>query len=136
LCPTFLVRCERDSFKSDLKYSERYLGTYDAKRTWLGIAYPMEIVMKKIFIATAALSLMCGSAFAQSTGPAAQGDNMTKPGMTNGSMEKGSMDKGGTTGMNNDGMKKEGMANGGMKKDMSKDGSPSDDTMKKNGKSN
>jgi hypothetical protein len=63
--------------------------------------------MKKILIATAALSLMCGSAFAQtSTGPGAQGDNMTKPGMNNGSMEKGkkgSMTKG-TTGMNN-GMK-------------------------------
>ena len=45
--------------------------------------------MKKILIATA-LTLMCGSAFAQgSTGPAAQQDNMTKPGMTNGSTEKG-----------------------------------------------
>jgi len=89
--------------------------------------------MKKIFIATTALSLMCGSAFAQSTGPAAQGDNMTKPGMTNGSMEKGSMDKG-TTGMNNDGMKKDGMSGGAMKKsgDMSKDGSSNADTMKKN----
>jgi len=60
--------------------------------------------MKKILIATTALTLMCGSAFAQgTTGPAAQQDNMTKPGMTNGSMEKGSMEKGsmdkGTTGM-------------------------------------
>jgi pentapeptide MXKDX repeat protein len=59
--------------------------------------------MKKILIATTALTLMCGSAFAQgTTGPAAQQDNMTKPGMTNGSMEKGSMEKGsmdkGTTG--------------------------------------
>lgn len=64
--------------------------------------------MKKLVIATAALTLMCGSAFAQSTGPAAQGDNMQKPGMNKGSMEKGSMKKGpmnsGTTGMNN-GMK-------------------------------
>lgn len=91
--------------------------------------------MKKILIVTAALTLMCGSAFAQTTGPAAQGDNMNKPGMTNRSMEKGSMDKGATTGMNNDRMKKDGMSNG-MKKDMSKDGSPSDDTMKKTGKSN
>jgi pentapeptide MXKDX repeat protein len=93
--------------------------------------------MKKILIATA-LTLMCGSAFAQgTTGPAAQQDNMTKPGMANDSMKKDSMDKGsmdkGTTGMNNDRMKKDGMANGGMKKDMSKDGSPSDDTMKKKG---
>jgi pentapeptide MXKDX repeat protein len=64
--------------------------------------------MKKILIATAALTLMCGSAFAQSTGPGAQGDNMNKPGMNNGSMQKGSMEKGsmtkGTTGMSN-GMK-------------------------------
>jgi pentapeptide MXKDX repeat protein len=69
--------------------------------------------MKKILIATTALTLMCGSAFAQNTGPAAQQDNMTKPGANNGTMEKGSMDKGstnkGTTGMNNEGMKKDGM---------------------------
>jgi pentapeptide MXKDX repeat protein len=90
--------------------------------------------MKKLLIATA-LTLMCGSAFAQgTTGPAAQQDNMTKPGMTNEStsMDKGSMNKG-TTGMSNDGMKKDGMAGGGMKKDMSKDGSPSGDTTKKKG---
>ncbi len=96
--------------------------------------------MKKILIATA-LTLMCGSAFAQGTGPAAQPDNMTKPGMTNGgstdsSMDKGSMTSGSTTGMSNDGMKKDGMASGGMKKDMSKDGSPSADTMRKDGKPN
>jgi pentapeptide MXKDX repeat protein len=95
--------------------------------------------MKKILIATA-LTLMCGSAFAQSTGPAAQQDNMTKPGMTNGStdssMNKGSMSDGSTTGMSNEGMKKDGMASDGMKKDMSKDGSPSADTMRKDGKSN
>ena len=64
--------------------------------------------MKKILIATTALALMCGSAFAQGTGPSTQGDTMTKPGMNNDSMKKGSMDKGsmtkGTTGMNN-GMK-------------------------------
>jgi pentapeptide MXKDX repeat protein len=59
--------------------------------------------MKKILIATTALTLMCGSAFGQgTTGPATQQDNMTKPGMTNGSMEKDSMKKGsmdkGTTG--------------------------------------
>jgi pentapeptide MXKDX repeat protein len=65
--------------------------------------------MKKILIATAALTLMCGSAFAQGTGPSGQQDNMTKPGMTNGTMEKGSMEKGsmnkGTTGMSGNGMK-------------------------------
>jgi hypothetical protein len=66
--------------------------------------------MKKFLIATTALTLMCGSAFAQNTGPAPQQDNMTKPGMTNNSTEKrGSMEKGtsvgaGTsTGMNSTG---------------------------------
>jgi pentapeptide MXKDX repeat protein len=83
--------------------------------------------MKKFFIATTALTLMCGSAFAQNTGPAPQQDNMTKPGQMNNSsdkaaMEKGSMDRG-TTGMNNDGMKKEGMSKDEMKNDsMTKDG--------------
>jgi pentapeptide MXKDX repeat protein len=86
--------------------------------------------MKKFLIASATLALMCGSAFAQgSTGPAAQQDNMTKPGMTNGSMEKGSTDKG-TTGMSGDEKK------GSMNKDMSKDGSSSGDTMKKKGAPN
>ena len=87
--------------------------------------------MKKFLIATAALTLMCGSAFAQgSTGPAAQQDNMTKPGMTNDStMNKGSMEKGSTTGMSNDGMKKDGMS-GGMKKDMSKEGGQGTDKKK------
>jgi pentapeptide MXKDX repeat protein len=81
----------------------------------------LEIVMKKIIIATTALALMCGSAFAQgATGPAAQQDNMTKPGMTGstekGAMNKGSMNNGTTTGMNN------GMAKGGMKPDASGQG--------------
>jgi pentapeptide MXKDX repeat protein len=61
--------------------------------------------MKKILIAATVLTLMCGSAFAQGTGPSTQGDTMTKPGMNNDSMKKGAMDKGsttkGTTGMNN-----------------------------------
>jgi hypothetical protein len=69
---------------------------------------PEETSMKKILIATTTLTLMCGSAFAQgTTGPAAQQNNMTKPGMSNGSMEKGSMKKGsmngGTTGMSSSG---------------------------------
>ena len=75
-----------------------------------------EMTMKKFLVATAALALMCGSAFAQNTGPAPQQDNMTKPGQmnnsTSGSMEKGSMEKG-TTGMNNEEMKKEGMSKNG-----------------------
>jgi pentapeptide MXKDX repeat protein len=80
--------------------------------------------MKKILIATAALTLMCGSSFAQNTGPAPQQDNMTKPGQMNStdSMEKGSMDKG-TTGMNNEDMKKDRMSKDHMKNEsMSKDG--------------
>jgi pentapeptide MXKDX repeat protein len=61
--------------------------------------------MRKIILATA-LTLMCGSAFAQSsTGPAAQGDNMTKPGMTNSSTDKGSMSNTTGSSMSKDGMK-------------------------------
>lgn len=52
--------------------------------------------MKKIILATAALSLMCGSAFAQNTGPAPQTDNMQKPGMHN--TDKGARHNGTTTG--------------------------------------
>jgi hypothetical protein len=69
--------------------------------------------------------------------PSAQQDNMTKPGMngsSDSSMKKGSRNNG-ATGMS-DGMKADDMASGGMKKDMSKDGSPSADTMRKDGKSN
>lgn len=75
--------------------------------------------MKKL-IAVAVLTLMCGPAFAQNTGPQPQTDKMQKPGMNN--MDKGSMDKGsndgmrqGTTGMND---------KGNPKKEMTKDGSP------------
>jgi len=48
--------------------------------------------MKKFITA---LTLLCGSAFAQNTGPAPQ-TGMDKPGMTNGAKQNGSMD---TTGM-------------------------------------
>ena len=86
--------------------------------------------MKKIFIATA-MTLMCSAAFAQTgTGPAAQGDNMNKPGMTNGTMDKDTMGKGSmnnTTGMSKDGMAKD------SKKEMSKDGSPNANTTKNDG---
>jgi hypothetical protein len=50
--------------------------------------------MKKLVIVTA-LTLLCGSAFAQNTGPAPQ-TGMEKPGTTNGAKPDGSMD---TTGM-------------------------------------
>jgi hypothetical protein len=82
--------------------------------------------MKKL-IAVATLTLMCGSAFAQNTGPAPQ-TGMEKPGMTKGATEKGAMDTSGTTGMNKNSMSTDGM------KDMSKDGSPAGgkkDDMKK-----
>jgi pentapeptide MXKDX repeat protein len=76
--------------------------------------------MKKLLIATAALSLMCGSAFAQgTTGPAAQQDNMTKPGMAKDNMDKGSMNKT-TTGTDKGGTTKDTMS----KDTMSKDGTP------------
>ena len=73
--------------------------------------------MKKL-IAVTALTLMCGAAFAQNTGPQPQTDTMQKP-MDKGSMDKSSMNDGmnkGTTGMND---------KGNPKKEMSKDGSPS-----------
>lgn len=47
------------------------------------------------FITVTALSLLCGSAFAQNTGPAPQ-TGMEKPGTTDGAKESGAMD---TTGM-------------------------------------
>jgi hypothetical protein len=66
--------------------------------------------MRRIILATA-LTLMCGSAFAQgTTGPAAQGDNMNKPGMTNSTTTT----TGGSMGNNTTGS--------GMSKDMKKDG--------------
>jgi pentapeptide MXKDX repeat protein len=85
---------------------------------------------KAILVATCVVALSAfttAGAFAQSTGPAAQQDNMTKDKMGNDGMKKEGMKKEdmGTTGMNN----------GGMKKDMSKTGSPSADTTKKDGMS-
>ena len=68
--------------------------------------------MKKL-IAVTAFTLMCGSAFAQVTGPAPQ-TGMEKPGMTNGAKENGAMD---TTGMS--------ATKGNIKRD--KDGSPAAD---------
>jgi pentapeptide MXKDX repeat protein len=81
---------------------------------------------KAILVATcvAALSAFTTTgAFAQSTGPAAQQDTMSKDKMGKESAKKEGVE---TTGMSNNAMKKDGM-----KKDMSKDGSPDADTMKK-----
>src|SRR5258707_550481 len=44
----------------------------------------------KALVAVASVSLMCGAAFAQNSGPAPQ-SGMEKPGMTNGAREDGSM---------------------------------------------
>jgi hypothetical protein len=49
----------------------------------------------KTFVTAAAIALLCGSAFAQNTGPAPQ-TGMEKPGTTSGAKADGSMD---TTGM-------------------------------------
>ena len=65
--------------------------------------------MKKL-VAVTAVFLLCGSAFAQNTGPAPQ-TGMEKPGMTNGAKENGAMD---TTGMS--------VTKGNIKRD--KDGAP------------
>jgi hypothetical protein len=58
------------------------------------VSHPKERRMKKLIIVTA-LTLLCGPAFAQNTGPAPQ-TGMEKPGMTKGAKENGAMD---TTGM-------------------------------------
>jgi hypothetical protein len=86
--------------------------------------------MKKILLA-AAVTLLCGSAFAQTgTGSAAQSDETSKPGVTNGTMHNGStgkssMNKGsGTT----TGMGQNGKSSKHTKKDMSKEGSPTTTT--------
>ena len=68
----------------------------------------------KTFVAVAAFTLMCGSSFAQNTGPAPQ-TGMEKPGMTNGAKENGAMD---TTGMST--------TKGNIKRE--KDGSPATGT--------
>jgi hypothetical protein len=72
--------------------------------------------MKKL-ITVAALTLLCGWAFAQNTGPAPQ-TGMEKPGTTNGAKPDGSMD---TTGMS--------ATKGNIKRD--KDGAPAPKAEKK-----
>ena len=72
--------------------------------------------MKKLITITA-LTLLCGSAFAQNTGPAPQ-TGMEKPGMTNGATPDGKMD---TSGMST--------AKGNIKRD--KDGAPAGKDEKK-----
>jgi hypothetical protein len=53
----------------------------------------------KTIVLAGAFALSSTLAFAQGTGPAAQQDNMTKPGTSNGSMEKGTTGTGaGVTG--------------------------------------
>ena len=71
----------------------------------------------KMFVSVAALALLCGSAFAQNTGPAPQ-TGMERPGTTSGAKESGAMD---TTGMST--------AKGNIKRD--KDGAPAPKGAKK-----
>jgi hypothetical protein len=53
----------------------------------------MEGAMRNFVIVTA-LALLCGSAFAQNTGPVPQ-TGMEKPGITSGAKESGAMDTSG-----------------------------------------
>ena len=68
--------------------------------------------MKKFLVVTA-ITVLCGPAFAQNTGPAPQ-TGMEKPGTTDGAKESGAMD---TTGMST--------TKGNIKRD--KDGAPAPD---------
>jgi pentapeptide MXKDX repeat protein len=85
---------------------------------------------KAILVATCVAALSAFTtvgASAQTTGPAAQQDTMSKDKMGKDGMKKEGTE---TTGMKKEGMSKDGMSKDGMK-DMSKDGSPKADTMKK-----
>jgi pentapeptide MXKDX repeat protein len=85
--------------------------------------------MKKTILVTACVAALSAftavGASAQTTGPAAQ-DTMKTNDMSKDGMKKDSME---TKGMSKDGMAKDG------KKEMSKDGSPSAEPMKKDGMS-
>jgi pentapeptide MXKDX repeat protein len=85
--------------------------------------------MKKAILVTACVAALSAftavGASAQTTGPAAQDSTKTND-MSKDGMKKDGME---TKGMAKDGMAKDGKD--GMKKDMSKDGSPTADTMKK-----
>jgi pentapeptide MXKDX repeat protein len=128
-----LTNDERIGFKIFLQKSGSFRGVERNDRSWLYVSAAlfnsMEKFMKKLLIATA-VTLMCGSAFAQtSTGPGNQNSDMNKPGMTN----SGSGMNSGTTGstMQKEGMSKEGMSKSGMKNDsMSKDGMKKDNMSK------
>jgi pentapeptide MXKDX repeat protein len=84
--------------------------------------------MKKAILVAACVAALSAvttvGASAQTTGPAAQDNTMKKDGMAKDGMMK-------KDGMETTGMKKEGMSKDGMAKDMSKDGSPKADPMKK-----
>jgi pentapeptide MXKDX repeat protein len=97
----------------------------------LGYKHQQEPEMKKaILVATCVAAISAFStagAFAQSTGPAPQQDNMSKDKMGKDGMKQGTT----TTGMDKGGMSKEGMS----KEGMSKDSMKKDDGMKKDGMS-
>jgi hypothetical protein len=74
------------------------LGTKHEELVTLGF-HPREITLKKLLIATTALTLMCGAALAQSsTGPAAQGYNVNKPGTAGSAMKPDASQQGAPTG--------------------------------------
>jgi pentapeptide MXKDX repeat protein len=86
---------------------------------------------KAILVATCVAALSAFTtvgASAQTTGPAGQDNSMKKDDMSKDGMSKDGMKK---DGMETTGMKKDGMTKEGMSKDMSKDGSPKADPMKK-----
>lgn len=83
--------------------------------------------MKKAILVAAcvaAFSAFTAVGASAQTGPAAQDNTMKKDSMSKDGMMK-------KDGMETTGMKKDGMTKDGMSKDMSKDGSPKADTMKK-----
>lgn len=92
--------------------------------------------MKKAILVTACVAALSAfatfGASAQTTGPAAQ-DTMKTNDMSKDGMKKDGMGTQGMSkdGMSKDGMAKDGMSKDGMAKDMSKDGSPKADPMKK-----
>jgi pentapeptide MXKDX repeat protein len=100
---------------------------YTSQLIHLGISTQQEPKMKKaILVATCVAALSAFTtvgASAQTTGPAAQDNTMKKDDMSKNGMSKDGMKKEGTE---TTGMKKEGMS-----KEMSKDGSPKADPMKK-----
>ncbi|HEU0146704.1 MAG TPA: hypothetical protein VFR21_07475 [Bradyrhizobium sp.] len=89
--------------------------------------------MKKMLVTAAALTVMCGAAFAQNSGPAPQSDNMNRPGSTSGRMNDGtgattpgatSGTTGTSTGMSTGGMARDNVNRNTSSDAMNKQGTP------------